>query len=143
MDQVALVTAYIESNILHSKPYDSATPETRKKAVNQAVNTLFRQLDIYETKAGIPVEDIAEQVLWLLKMDDSMQRAELGATSISVDGVSISFSEMDRTVAPTVLNAYGLRSTKRRRVGSYAVPVRDTLRVGQMYPPSYYNRGRR
>lgn len=140
MDKVATVTAYIERNILHSKPYDSATPETRRKAVNQAINTLFRQLDVYETVEDIPVEDIAEQVLWLLKMDDSMQRAELGATSISVDGVSISFSEMDRTIAPTVLNLYGLRTTKRRRVGSYAVPVRDTSRVGQTYPPSYYRR---
>lgn len=140
MNQLASVTEYIELNILHSKLFDTASPDNKLKAINQAVNTLIRHLDVYVSKESIPVEDVAEQVMWLFKMDDTMQRAELGTTSISVDGVSVSFTEMDRTIAPNVLNIYGIRSTKRRRVGSYEVPVRDTMRVGQQLPPSFYNR---
>lgn len=143
MDHVASVTEFIKDNILHSKLYDVATSETRVKAVNQAVNTLFTQLSIYESKELIPVADVSEQVMWLLKMDDTMQRAEMGVNSISVDGVSISFAEMNRTIAPNVLNKYGIRATTRRRVGSYSTPVGDTMRIGQQLPPSYYRRGLR
>jgi predicted AlkP superfamily phosphohydrolase/phosphomutase len=116
-----LVTQYIQDNILHSKVFDNATPEQRNKAVNQAINTLLRYLpDVYRDRESIPVEDVAEQVLWLLKIDDSLQRAEMGATMITVDGISIQMREMDRTIAPTILNLYGIKDSRKRRVGSYS-----------------------
>lgn len=128
---VSQVSAYIETNILHSKLYDNADTATKQKAVNQAVNMLFRNIDVYKSKNDIPVEDIAEQTIWLLKMDDTMQRVEMGANSISVDGISIGFKDMDRSIAPQILNAYGVTTVRRRKVGSYGVPLRDTFRVGQ------------
>lgn len=116
-----LVTQYINENILHSKVFDQATPEMKNKAVNQAVNTLLRYLpDVYRDRESIPVEDVAEQVLWLLKIDDSIQRAEMGATMITVDGIQVQISQMDRTIAPAILNLYGFRDSRKRRVGSYS-----------------------
>lgn len=134
MAGITEVTDYIAENVLHSKLFDIADDTARTKAVNQAKNTLLRYLpQVYADPESIPVEDIAEQVLWLFKIDDSVQRAELGATSISVDGVSIGFAEMDRTVAPAILKAYGVRSTQRRRVGAYNVSLHHTSRTGNPY----------
>lgn len=139
--ETQLVTEYIKENILHSKLYDSADDTTKRKAVNQSVNMLFKLLGVFKRKEDIPVSDVAEQALWLLKMDDTMQRVEMGATSISVDGISISFSEMDRSIAPSVLSGYGMHTTKRSRVGSYSVPLEDTWRIGQQPEPSDYPKG--
>lgn len=118
LDQVSL---YVEENILHSKLFDNATPSQKNKAVNQAMNTLLRYLPaVYKSRESLPVEDVAEQVLWLLKMDDTMQRAEMGTTMISVDGMQVMVKEMDRTIAPAIMNLYGIRDTRRRKVGNYS-----------------------
>ena len=115
------VTEYIAENILHSKLFDNATPEQKNKAVNQAMNTLNRYLpDVYRGRESLPVEDVVAQVLWLLKLDDSMQRAEMGALMITVDGIQIQMKDMDRTIAPEVLRYYGIQDSRKRRVGSYS-----------------------
>lgn len=137
MTNLAEVTDYIDKNVLHSALFDLATREIKQKAVNQAAITLARYLpQVYVVPDDIPVSDIAEQALWALSLDDSVRRADHGATSISVDGISISFLEMDRTIAPNILRLYGIRSTQKRRVGSYHMPLEDTSRNGNEYPPS-------
>lgn len=140
------VTQFITDNVLHSKLYDSATPQIQQKAVNQAINTLDKYLsDVYKDREMIPVDDVAEQVLWLLKMDDSMQRAEMGTLMISVDGMQIQLKDMDRTIAPNLLTLYGKSSVRKRKIGSYQetpVPLSST-RMGQQLPPSYYDYRRR
>lgn len=114
------VTQFINENMLHSKVFDRATETQRRKAVNQAVNTLIRHLpDVYKDKEALPVEDVAEQTLWLLKVDDTFQRADLGAVMVTVDGVTVQMREMDRTIAPSILNLYGIRDTRKRKVGAY------------------------
>lgn len=139
---VADVTTYIDDNVLHSKLYDSATPEVQQKAVNQAISTLERYMpDVYNDRESIPVEDVVEQVLWLLKMDDSMQRAEMGAIMITVDGIQVQLKDMDRTIAPKILALYGKSGIRKKKVGSYQeypTPYSST-RVGNQYPPSYYD----
>lgn len=146
MITLADVTEFITDNVLHSKLYDSATPQVQQKAVNQAINTLDKYLsDVYKDRENIPVDDVAEQVLWLLKMDDSMQRAEMGTLMISVDGMQIQLKEMDRTIAPNILTLYGKATLRKRKVGSYQeTPVpNSSFRMGQQLPPSYYDyRGR-
>ncbi|APT46580.1 hypothetical protein [Bacillus safensis] len=125
------VGQYIDENVLHSKLWDTSEESVKQKAVNQAQHTLFRYLpDVYKVGEVIPVEDVAEQVLWLLKMDDSMQRAEMGTLMITVDGIQIQLKEMDRTISPKILNFYGISSIRRKKVGSYAVPISDTYRAG-------------
>lgn len=134
------VTLFIQENVYHSRLFDNATELQRKKAVNQAVNTLLKHLpDVYKDKDALPVEDVAEQVLWIMKLDDSFQRAELGATMITVDGVSVMLREMDRTISPTILNAYGIRDTRKRKVGSYTDAMGYRTGMGR-YP--WYLRGR-
>lgn len=119
--EVLTVTEYIDSNILHSKVFDSASAAQKNKAVNQAVHTLLRHLsDVYKSRESLPVADVAEQVMWLLKMDDSLQRADMGVNMITVDGVQIQIRDMDRTIAPSILNLYGIRDTRKRKVGSYS-----------------------
>ncbi|MEH7117209.1 hypothetical protein V7128_07275 [Neobacillus vireti] len=128
---VTEVNQYIAENILHSKLWDASSPEVQLKAVNQAQNTLLRYLpDVYKEGEVIPVEDVAEQVLWLLKLDDSMQRAEMGTLMITVDGIQVQLKDMDRTISPKILNYYGISSIRKKRVGSYAVPLSDTYRAG-------------
>lgn len=132
------VTQYIQENILHSKVFDEATETQKNKAVNQAVHTLLRHLpDVYKGRESLPVEDVSEQVLWLLKIDDSLQRAEMGATMITVDGVSVQMREMDRTIAPSILNLYGIRDTRKRRVGAYADVLGFRTGMGR-YPERRY-----
>lgn len=126
------VGQYISDNVLHSKLWDSSDETVKQKAVNQAQHTLFRYLpDVYKEGEVIPVEDVAEQVLWLLKMDDSMQRAEMGTLMITVDGVQIQLKDMDRTISPKLLTYLGISDIRRKRVGSYAVDYStDTYRMG-------------
>lgn len=129
-DWITLVDQYITDNILHSKLWDDATPEIRSKAVNQSVNTLLKYLpDVYKDEESLPVDDVAEQVLWLLKLDDYMQRAEMGAMMITVDGIQINIKDMDRTISPKILSYYG-KSIKKRKVGSYVEAVENSYRMG-------------
>jgi len=133
------ITLYVDENIVHSKLYDSATPEIRNKAVNQSINTLYRYMaDTFISKESIAVEDVTEQVIWLLRIDDSMQRAEMGTTSINIDGMQIQMSQMDRTIAPNLLKLYGVSDIRRRKVGSYVSAKQDTFRRG-----NYFNDPRR
>jgi DNA integrity scanning protein DisA with diadenylate cyclase activity len=137
------VTQYITENILHSKLFDLSSPETKQKAVNQAINTLDKYMsDVYRGRDGIPVEDVADQVLWLLKMDDSIQRAEMGTLSISVDGMQIQLKDMERIIAPNLMALYGKESIKKKKVGSYMGSefVHDSYRMGNQHPPSKYRR---
>ncbi|MFT2194253.1 hypothetical protein ACMV6C_04325 [Bacillus subtilis] len=126
------VGQFIDDNILHSKLWDASDAAVKQKAVNQAHHTLFRYLpDVYKEGEVIPVEDVAEQVLWLLKLDDTMQRAEMGTLMITIDGIQVQLKDMDRTISPKILNYYGISSIRKKRVGSYAVNYStDTYRMG-------------
>lgn len=141
MITVSDVNQYIQDNVLHSKLWDNASTQDQTKAVNQAKNMLLKFLpDHYPDSDSLPVEDVAEQALWLLKLDDSMQRAEMGALMITVDGISIQLKDMDRTISPKILAQHGLSSIRRRRVGSYSVGIQDTYRVGNQYSDARYYR---
>lgn len=129
MSTLAEVTEYIQENVLYSQLYDNATEPTRAKAFNQAVTMLKRYLPEKFTDAEPSADVIAEQVLWLLKLDDTFQRAELGVSSISIDGISINFTDMDRTIAPAIMDIYGIRTVRKRKIGSYSVPHGDTGRI--------------
>lgn len=119
------VAEYIDENIFYSKVWDSATESARKKAVNHAARILKNTLPkIYNN--DIPTEHLAEQTVWLMKIDESFQRAELGATNINIDGISISMVDKDRTLAPFILRINNLSpdlitgGLTRRKVGHYA-----------------------
>ena len=131
MNRVQEVDSFIRDNILHSAVWDSAEEVQRIKAVNHAERTLTRYFpNIYADE--VPVEHLAHQVIWILKIDDGIQRAELGATYISVDGISITYTQKDRSLCPFIMEELHLSEgwNLRRKVGSYSTSLRDSYRKG-------------
>lgn len=101
---------YFEENVLHNDPWTNADDPTKTRALNNASKVLYRLYKQYdETKYPIPAEAIYEQALWLLRVDDTIQKAEQGVKSVMVDGMQISINSIDRTIAPQVLLILGRR----------------------------------
>lgn len=120
------VRNYIDTNILHSEPYDASTEKQRIKANNQAWNTLIDFIDEEE----ITLKDLSEQVVFIFKIDSAMQRAELGVNFITVDGVQMTIRDKERTLAPGVMRRHNISSSKRRKVGRYVTDLSHTFRYG-------------
>lgn len=122
---------YIDENILQSAVWDNADDRVRQKAINNATRILKSNLSKYYPDT-IPVEHLAEQVIWMLKIDDSLQRAEMGITYIQVDGISMNISDVDRTICPFIYKDLKLPKgiLNRRRVVSYSLNTGDTFRGG-------------
>lgn len=126
-----LVKQYIDDNILQSTLWDVADDTVRKKAVNNAYESLSRLLpDVFADKE-IGVDDVAQQAIFLLKIDDSFQRAELGVVQMSIDGMTLIFRERDYTIAPYISGKYGITvvNGKRRRTASYVVDPATSYRI--------------
>lgn len=123
---------FIDENILHSELWDKADAKRRTKAVNNAARVLLNILpDKISDKDDLEVEDVATQAVWMLKIDDSFQRAEMGVQQMTVDGVTILFRNKDNTVAPEIASKYGISLTNglRRRTGSYRIPHSSNYRI--------------
>lgn len=122
---------YIDDNILQSSVWDKADAKTRKKALNNATKILNTFLKKYYP-TEIPVDHLAEQVIWMLKIDDTLQRSELGITYIQVDGISMNVSNIDRTICPYIMKSFNLPPgfLSGRRVGRYNFTTNDTFRGG-------------
>lgn len=131
MEKLMAVNEFISDNILHSAVWDSAGELQRKKAVNQSERMLKRFFPKIYTDE-VPIEHLAEQSLWILKIDDMFQRAEMGVTSISVDGVSMSISAKDRSVCPFIMEELKLSEgwNSKRKVARYSTSIFDTNRRG-------------
>lgn len=126
------VTTYIDENILQSVLWDAAEDSVRKKAVNNAEHTLKTLLaDVYKGQNSIPVDDVAQQAIFMLKIDDSFQRAELGVVQMSIDGMTLIFRDRDYTIAPFISGKYGITvvNGKRRRTASYKVDASTSYRI--------------
>lgn len=137
VDKITEVSNYIDENIYHSKVWDNADNKARVKAVNNSERILKRLLSEY-LGTEVPVEYLAEQAVYLMRIDDTFLRAELGATSITLDGISVSIKDRDRTIAPAVLDSLGITpdaitgGLSRRKVGSYTTSIGDSYR-GYVY----------
>ena len=129
--QFNLVSQYIEDTVIQSFVWDNSDIKLRKKAVRRAELTLRSILgDIFGTDE-IPVEILGEQAVWILKLDDTIERAELGMKNVWVDGTMITVSDKDNSICPLVFKMLGIPVTnkgKRRRVGGYQPYVKDTGR---------------
>ena len=133
MDKITEISNYIDENIYHSKVWDTADNKARVKAVNNSERILKRVLRKYLADE-VPVEYLAEQAVYLMRIDDTFLRAELGATSITLDGISVSIKDKDRTISPAVLDSLGITpdaitgGISRRKVGSYSTSIGDSYR---------------
>lgn len=126
------VNEYIDLNVLQSSVWDNADIKTRTKALNNSKRILTLHLNKYY-KDNIPVEHLAEQCIWMLKIDDTLQRSEMGVTSVQIDGISVSMTQLDRTIAPFICRALNIPIgfLHKRRVGSYDIRTkRDNFRGG-------------
>ena len=125
------VSKYIDDNILQSVLWDSSDETVKRKAANNAYESLARLLpDVFADKE-IEVDDIAQQAVFLLKIDDSFQRAELGVVQMSIDGMTLIFRDRDYTIAPYISGKYGITvvNGKRRRTASYRVDPYSSYRI--------------
>lgn len=117
------VLSYINENIFHSDSFDALSEVKKQKAMKQAEQGLYLLFKNYNPSTKpLPVEAIAYQTLWIVAKDSSIQKAELGLASQSIEGMTISFTKVDRTVAPEVKRILS------KRVGSYNVATSDTRR---------------
>lgn len=127
----ALVSIYIDENVLQSVLWDAATDKVKRKAVNNAYESLSRLLpDVFDSKE-IEVDDVAQQAIFLLKIDDGFQRAELGVVQMSIDGMTLIFRDRDYTIAPYISGKYGITvvNGKRRRTASYRIDGDSSYRI--------------
>lgn len=127
------VCDYVDAYLFNTGEWEQTPEQQRKKAINQAVRTLLNTLgDFY--KMGIPVEHLAEQCNWIVRVDNMIAKAEMGVTSLSIDGMSVSLSNRNNSICPFVLDAFGLPSDwvnqKKRKVGKYKTTLSDSNRNG-------------
>lgn len=131
MEKVELVDAFIKDNILHTDAWDSAEASQKKKAVNHAERTLRRYFP-KAYKEEVPVEHLAEQCVWLLKIDEMVQKAEFGVTSFTIDGISVTVTAKDNSLCPFLLDYHNLSAgwNVRRKKASYSTSIFDSNRRG-------------
>jgi len=117
------VKAFIDENIFHTASWDKVDEPKKRKAVKNAESVLYMLFKNYNsTTKPLPVEAVAYQTIWILSKDANVMKAEMGVSSMSIEGMSQSFSKTDRSVAPEV------KLLLKKRVGSYSVNVTDTNR---------------
>lgn len=121
------VTAYIDENIYHSAIWDEADATTRAKAINNCIALLTTLLKAYyKVEADIPVDILAHQTVWFMRIDDTFLRAEMGASYIQMAGVMVNIKDKDRSIAPYVMDTLGITpdaltgGITKRKVGRYS-----------------------
>lgn len=121
------IGTFIEENILHSSVWDEAEEKLRRKAVNNSALTLTRLLARYfPNPEEISVDVLANQVVWILRVDDTFLRAEMGASYIQMSGVMVNIKDRDRSICPYVLDVLGITpdpitgGLSKRKVGRYS-----------------------
>lgn len=127
------VTAYINENIYHSAVWDESTDSARSKAVNNSVDILIHGLNgVYTKGEDIPINILANQVVWFMRIDDTFLRAEMGASYIQMSGVMVNIKDKDRSISPYVLDALGITpdpltgGVSKRKVGRYVNRINGT-----------------
>ena len=131
MDKVQDVNEFINNYIIHTDAWDSADETQKKKAVNHAERTLKRYFP-KAYKDGVPIEHLAEQCVWILKIDEMIQKAELGVTYFSIDGINVNITAKDNSLCPFLLNYHNLSQgwNLRRKTASYSTSIFDSNRRG-------------
>ncbi|GAB6153732.1 hypothetical protein JCM17380_24820 [Desulfosporosinus burensis] len=121
------VSQYITDNIYHSTIWDESDDTQRGKAINNSIDLLILGLKgIYTSETDIPINILAHQTIWFMRIDDTFLRAEMGASYIQMSGVMVNIKDKDRSIAPYVMDALGITpdpltgGVTKRKVGSYS-----------------------
>ena len=102
---LAAADKYFTEFVLHNDAWVNADNDSKQRALNNASLILSRHYG----NCTIPEEAVFEQAIWLLKISEARKQAEQGVTSYTVDGISISLSQIDRTISPNVISMLGRR----------------------------------
>lgn len=130
------VQAYIDMNIYNSAVWDCLEDKQKLKAIYNSYRILVTMLpDIFDNTdaSTIDLDDLVAEIMWLIKRDDSTDRADQGATMITLGDMSLQFdsSKTGVVIAPEIVTRYDLSATgQKRRVGRYELPLVDTARTG-------------
>lgn len=130
------VQAYIDMNVYNSAVWDALEDKQKLKAIYNSYRILVTMLpDIFKNKdaSTIDIDDLVAEIMWLIKRDDSTDRADQGATMITLGDMSMQFDSRKTGViiAPEIITRYDLSATgQKRRVGRYELPLNDTARTG-------------
>lgn len=144
--ELVVVSTYVNDYVLQSYVWDNSDIKTRNKAINRARMTLTEIIGDVFTDGEIPTHILAEQAIWILKLDDTIERAELGMKNVWVDGTMITVTERDNSICPLVFKLLGIPTTSkgtRRRTGGYHHPVGGTGRWGANVSPRQSKTNRR
>lgn len=96
---------YFTESVANNDAWVNADSDQKQRALNNASNIISRR---YPNRT-IPDEAVFEQAIWLLKISEARKTAEQGVTSYSIDGISVSLSQIDRTLAPETIAMLGRR----------------------------------
>jgi hypothetical protein len=102
---IATADKYFTEQVLHNDAWVNADNDSKQRALNNAASILNR----YYKRRNIPDEAVFEQAIWLLKISEARKQADEGVVQYSIDGISVSLSQIDRTIAPSVLQILGRR----------------------------------
>lgn len=134
---VTQIQAYIDVNIFNSSAWDRLEDRQKLKAINNSYTILTTMLpDIFpvdEDNQTIDIYDLVTEIMWIVKKDDSTDRADQGALMLTLGDMTMQFdsSMSNMIIAPELINKYGLTSAgQKRRVGRYELPIEDTARTG-------------
>ncbi|MFW8618667.1 hypothetical protein ACOJB1_12550 [Enterococcus innesii] len=125
------VAEYIDKNVLQSVLWDAADETVKSKAVHNAYESLKRLLPELWADKEMAVDDIAQQAIFILKIDDSFQRAEMGVVQMSIDGMTLIFRDREFVIAPYISNKYNISvvNGRRRRTASYRIDPFHSYRI--------------
>lgn len=127
MDLITNVEIFIEESVYHNSVFVNAIESDKERAIKHSIHVLANRLSNYfKSEKEIPVDVLAHQVVWLMQIDDTFLRADLGATYIQMSGVMVNIKDRDRSIAPYVLSALGITpdpltgGLTQRKVGRYS-----------------------
>ena len=126
------INTYVDETVVQSYVWDNADDRIKTKAINRADMILTALLGD-DTVQAFTVEVIAEQAVWLLKIDDTIERSEQGISNIMLDGVMITVRNRDTSIAPMVYKLLGIPTTatgSRRKTGVYKGYYSNSQRWG-------------
>jgi len=110
---VAEADTYFDTEVLWAEEWTQADATTKGKALTNAENQLYRHYTTYEitdSENQIGSKAIFEQALWLLRLDDTIRKAEQGVKSVSVSGINVTIDKAASYIAPEVVKILGRRS---------------------------------
>lgn len=108
---VANAEVYFATQVLNNDEWVAADPAQKQRGLANAKALLYRVYrNFNETDKPLPDEAVFEQTLWMLRIDETLRKAELGVKAISVAGMQIAVDKAASMVAPQAVLIIGRRA---------------------------------